>query len=117
VETKTEEHQELAEKVAGYLGLSKAFTSFKGTALLKVGLLSKHFYSWQTTGLMIEHLQEKGWWISMELGCVYFYLPSNDPSGIDTHQTKVYCSENYGYHEAIARAFVEAMEIIEGRNE
>lgn len=100
------EKREIAEKCARYLGWIKG-TFEEGPQILEGG------WGWETVGQMIEHLEKRGWLINWSYEQIKF---GRKPIRNTWYQpTKNYSTIIHGYHLAIARAFVDAMEIIRGR--
>ena len=122
--------KELAEKVAEYFGATNVSEkTVKEYALM--GLLDRNkehdkywdfeftelafhlcpsleleevIFSWPVTGLIIEKMESLGW----------YPLWSDELFSFDNtdYATKAYDTSEHGYHIAIAKAFVEAKEII-----
>ncbi len=110
--------KELAKKVVEHLGL-KFFGCYwrvpDGDMAECLELADEHdvheyIFSWPATGMMIEHMEREGWELEVKGGWVLFYKPHL----FDRKQTYGVDRQD-GYHIAIAKAFVEAKEMINDR--
>ena len=109
--------KELAEKVAGYLGWQRidpeengGFTWEKNGGKGNDVYIWKMLGDWKITGLMIEEMDEKGWFPTIWQNWLAF--EKNDTEKEINLETKTYSTKEHGYHKAIALAFVEAQSII-----
>jgi hypothetical protein len=71
------------------------------------GDLEECVFDWPITGLMIEEMQREGWELEVKGGWVLFYKPY-----LFHRKRTTGVSRQDGYHIAIAKAFIEAKEII-----